>query len=90
MLVVAGGIGLAPLRPLVTAARWPPARGTARLSVLIGARMPRDLLYTGETRAWRAAGARVLVTVDRPEPGWAGDVGVVTTLLDRAALRPAA
>jgi NAD(P)H-flavin reductase len=40
--------------------------------------------------AWRDAGARVLVTVDRPEPGWDGEVGVVTALLDRAVFDPPA
>ena len=87
VLVVAGGIGLAPLRPLVR--RILAARERyGEIGVLIGARLPSELLYTGETRAWREAGARVLVTVDRPEPDWRGDVGVVTTLLDRAVFDP--
>lgn len=34
------------------------------------------------------AGARVLVTVDRADSGWTGHVGVVTTLLDEAGVRP--
>lgn len=89
VLVVAGGIGLAPLRPLVR--RTLAARERyGEVGVLIGARRPGELLYAGETRAWQDARARVLVTVDRPEPGWTGDVGVVTTLLDRAVFDPAA
>lgn len=86
LLVVAGGIGLAPLRPLVRSALAAP-EAYGRLNVLIGARTPRDLLYTGETRAWQAQ-ARVLTTVDRPDTLWKGEVGVVTTLADRAAFDP--
>ncbi|MEU9044638.1 MULTISPECIES: FAD/NAD(P)-binding protein [unclassified Kitasatospora] len=84
LLVVAGGIGLAPLRPLVLAALAEPER-YGRLNVLIGARAPGELLYPDEP--WQAA-ARVLATVDRPDPAWTGEVGVVTTLIDRAAFDP--
>ncbi|GHH82856.1 oxidoreductase [Streptomyces sulfonofaciens] len=87
LLVVAGGIGLAPLRPVVRGALAAPGR-YGRLNVLIGARTPGDRLYAHETNNWREAGARVLTTVDRPDGGWTGDVGVVTTLLDRAVFDP--
>ncbi|MFB7917161.1 FAD/NAD(P)-binding protein [Streptomyces sp. NPDC056061] len=84
LLVVAGGLGLAPLRPLVTEVLA--RRGRCdRLHVLIGARTPADLLYREDLAVWRAAGARVLVTVDRPDEAWQGDVGVVTTLLERVS-----
>jgi NAD(P)H-flavin reductase len=79
---MAGGIGLAPLRPVVTAALAVPCR----LYVLIGARTPQDLIFTGEYDDWRSAGARVLVTVDRADSSWGGDVGVVTTLLRQVNL----
>ncbi|MGY5032669.1 FAD/NAD(P)-binding protein [Streptomyces sp. 900116325] len=88
LLVVAGGIGLAPLRPLVRDALIAPQR-YGRLNVLIGARTPHELLYAEEVRGWRSA-ARVLTTVDRADPLWQGEVGVVTTLLDRAAFGPGA
>ncbi|MFJ5117192.1 FAD/NAD(P)-binding protein [Kitasatospora sp. NPDC088548] len=88
LLVVAGGIGLAPLRPLVRAALTEPG-GYGRLNVLIGARTPRELLYPEEVRDWRSA-TRVLTAVDRPDTRWQGEVGVVTTLLDRAAFDPGA
>ncbi|MBP0450613.1 FAD/NAD(P)-binding protein [Kitasatospora sp. RG8] len=86
ILVVAGGIGLAPLRPLVRAALTEPGR-YGRLNVLIGARTPGDLLYTEEVRGWQTA-RRAVVTVDRPDVRWQGEVGVVTTLLDRCAFDP--
>jgi anaerobic sulfite reductase subunit B len=85
VVVVAGGIGLAPLRPVVTAALARPGRSW----VLIGARTPADLIFTKEYAEWRAAGARVEVAVDRAETGWAGHVGVVTTLLNDADFAPA-
>jgi NAD(P)H-flavin reductase len=84
VLIVAGGIGLAPLRPVVTAALARPGAVT----VLIGARNPGDLLFVDEYDAWRAAGAQVLSTVDRADSGWAGSVGVVTTLFDTVTFAP--
>ncbi|GCD95835.1 FAD/NAD(P)-binding protein [Embleya hyalina] len=84
LVVVAGGIGLAPLRPLVLAALATPER-YRRLNVLIGGRTPDDLLYCGEP--WQAA-AGVRVTVDRAGPAWTGEVGLVTTLIDRADFEP--
>ncbi|MEU8547675.1 FAD/NAD(P)-binding protein [Streptomyces roseoverticillatus] len=87
LLVVAGGIGLAPLRPLVRAALAAPG-GHGRLNVLIGARTPEDLLYQEELPGWGRPYCGV--TVDRAGPGWSGDVGVVTMLLDRAVFTPPA
>lgn len=86
VLVVAGGIGLAPLRPVVHTVLDRPA-DYGRLTVLVGARTPADLVYRDEIASWGGR-ARVEVTVDRPGPGWQGAVGVVTTLLDRLDLRP--
>ncbi|WP_406835143.1 FAD/NAD(P)-binding protein [Streptomyces sp. AHU1] len=86
VLVIAGGIGLAPLRPVVHEVLGrPDAYG--RVVVLVGARTPADLVFRDEIESWRGP-ARVEVTVDRHEAGWRGDVGVVTTLLDRLELRP--
>ncbi|WRZ88895.1 FAD/NAD(P)-binding protein [Streptomyces sp. NBC_01007] len=86
VLVVAGGIGLAPLRSVVHEVLGrPDAYG--RIAVLVGARTPADLAFRDEIESWRGP-ARVEVTVDRPGPGWHGAVGVVTTLLDRLELRP--
>ncbi|MFD9905771.1 FAD/NAD(P)-binding protein [Streptomyces sp. NPDC059063] len=85
VLVVAGGIGLAPLLPLIRAAVAAPLR-FGRVNVLIGARTPDDLLSTCETRRW--ATAYTGVTVDRAPRGWGGEVGLVTRLLDRARFAP--
>nr|BFD81810.1 FAD/NAD(P)-binding protein [Streptomyces sp. Xyl84] len=87
VLVIAGGIGLAPLRPVVHAILDRPA-AYGRLHVLVGARTPADLVYGEETGSWGGQAA-VAVTVDRPLPGWSGEVGVVTALLNRFTLEPA-
>jgi NAD(P)H-flavin reductase len=84
VIVVAGGIGLAPLRPVVErmlADR--PAFG--RVAILAGARLPEDLLYRADMRRW-AAHAQVEVIVDRGAPGWRGQVGLVTGLIPAAGV----
>ncbi|WP_306185407.1 MULTISPECIES: FAD/NAD(P)-binding protein [unclassified Streptomyces] len=86
VLVIAGGIGLAPLRPVVHAVLDRPT-AYGRLVVLVGARTPDDLVYREEIESWQGR-ATAEVTVDRPGPGWHGGVGVVTGLLNRIDLRP--
>lgn len=85
LLVIAGGIGLAPLRPLILAAQAEPG-AYGQQNVLIGARTPEDLLYRDELDTWTRP--FVAVTVDRLADGWRGQVGVVTTLLDDAVFSP--
>ncbi len=88
VVVVAGGIGLAPLRPVILEVlRDRHAYG--RLVVLYGARSPRELLYRKELTSWaRQPDTQVLVTVDYGGLGWHGHVGVVTTLFKYARLQP--
>ncbi|MEV4347532.1 FAD/NAD(P)-binding protein [Actinoplanes sp. NPDC049596] len=79
VIVVAGGIGLAPLRPVVE--RLLADRASfGRIAVLVGARQPADLLYPRDRDRW-AARAQVEVTVDRAGNGWTGRTGLVTTLI---------
>ena len=85
VVVVAGGLGLAPLRPLIYHfVRYREQFG--RLWLIIGARTPEGLLYPKEYEAWRRVGIDVLITVDRATTGWTGNLGVVTVLLDRLNL----
>jgi len=86
VVVVAGGIGLAPLRPVVLHA-LANRDDYGELSVLYGARTPADLLYTSQLAEWRAA-ATVAVTVDTAGSEWGGPVGFVAKLVQRASLRP--
>ena len=84
VLVVAGGLGLAPVRPILTHVLANRA-DHAGLTLVYGARSPQDLLYADDLRDWRARpDATVEVTVDHARPGWTGRVGVVTTLIPRA------
>jgi NAD(P)H-flavin reductase len=80
--VVSGGIGLAPLRPLVySIVRRRDEFG--RVIVLYGGRSPLDLLYRVELEKWaNDANIETLVTVDRGDSSWKGHIGVVTTLFD--------
>ncbi len=85
VIIVAGGIGLAPLRSTVYALiRDRDSFG--RCAVLVGARTPRDLLYQREYESWRRHGIHVETTVDRATDAWSGHVGVVTELLHRHTL----
>jgi anaerobic sulfite reductase subunit B len=88
VLIVAGGIGLAPLRPVVLAALDQRARYD-RVVLLAGARSPDDLIFTRELETWSRRGADVQVTVDHGQPGWDGHVGLVTSLIERAVDDPA-
>lgn len=89
IVLAAGGIGLAPVRPIIHAVLNDPRR-FGMLTVLHGARSPSGLLYTGEYDHWRNHGVHVEVIVDRADTTWHGQVGVITQLLDRLPLvRPA-
>ena len=85
IVIAAGGIGLAPLRPAIL---WLLARRErfGRLVLLYGGRAPDQLLYVDELREWAEQGMDVLVTVDSAGPEWLGRVGVVTRLVRRAGL----
>ena len=86
ILLVAGGIGLAPLRPAIC--HLVSNRDSfGDLTLLYGARSPDGLLYPDEYDKWRGAGLDVQLTVDRADVAWSGNVGVVTVLLDRLPLK---
>lgn len=88
VIVVAGGIGLAPLRPVIYEVLQK-REHYGRLVILYGARSPQDLLYRKELAAWaRQRDTQVLITVDYGGMNWRGHVGVVTTLFKYARLKP--
>jgi sulfhydrogenase subunit gamma (sulfur reductase) len=88
LLFVAGGIGLPPLRSLI----WNVLDQRAAfggVTVLYGARTPTDLVYKNELEEWQArSDLEFHVTVDRAEPGWTGNVGMVPVLFEKTALHP--
>ncbi len=86
VLVVGGGVGLAPLRALILALLHDlgPVR---RMSIKYGARESAELLFRNQYDDWtRHPKVDMAVTVDREAPGWSGHVGLVTTLLDKPGL----
>ena len=88
IVIVAGGIGLAPLRPLIYQVLQHRAL-YGRLVVLYGARSPREVLFRSELKAWaRQRETQILTTVDYGGLNWHGHVGVVTTLMKYARLQP--
>lgn len=88
VLVIAGGLGLAPLRPAVyhLLARRPEY---GNLELIYGARTPEDLVFRRELERWRGRfDFRVHVTVDTAKGDWRGNVGVVPNLIARARFDP--
>jgi NAD(P)H-flavin reductase len=89
LVVVAGGIGLAPLRPVVLDVLARRDRFGV-VSIIYGARSPADVLFEDELHSWRNRfDIETEVTVDRSDENWFGDVGVVTGLLPRISFDPA-
>jgi anaerobic sulfite reductase subunit B len=89
VVIVAGGIGLAPLRPaLYHALRHRADYG--EVALLYGSRTPADLLYRNELqRLRRRFDLQVDVTVDSAQGDWQGKVGVVPKLIATARFDPA-
>jgi NAD(P)H-flavin reductase len=88
LVIVAGGIGLAPLRPVLYEAFR--RRGEyGEVALLYGSRTPDDLLYVRELQRWRARGdIQVDVTVDTASGDWRGKVGVAAKLIGAARFDP--
>lgn len=88
VLVVAGGIGLAPLRPAILEVLAHRDR-YRRVFLVYGSRGPDQLLYRRQLERWRGRfDIDVAVTVDTASPDWRGHVGVVTTVLPDVGLDP--
>ncbi|HEY5012753.1 MAG TPA: FAD/NAD(P)-binding protein [Acidimicrobiia bacterium] len=85
VVVVGGGIGLAPLKPVVEQL-LENRDDYGHINVLVGARTPGDIVFTDNLEQWSrlGAGIDVEITVDAAGPGWHGHVGVVTDLVARA------
>lgn len=87
VVLIAGGIGMAPLRgALLELLRRRKQFG--RIALIYGARTPEDVLYERELERLRGRGLDLSITVDRAVGAWRGHVGVVTTLIARAPFDP--
>jgi NAD(P)H-flavin reductase len=88
VVVVAGGLGIAPLRPVLYHLAKERKR-FGRCFLLYGARMPSDLLFADELKRWKKQGKfEVHLAVGQADAHWRGTVGHVTALLSRISLVP--
>jgi NAD(P)H-flavin reductase len=87
LAVIAGGVGLAPLRPVVYRRL---ANKTGRLEILYGARTPEDMPFRDEFRTWEQNGARLMLTVDKIAGGaaWPYRVGLAPALIKEMEILP--
>jgi NAD(P)H-flavin reductase len=78
LVIVAGGVGLAPLRPVLLGA-MARRRDFGRIVLVVGSRSPAEFLFKDQLAAWAdEPGLEVLLTIDQPATGWGGQVGFVT------------
>jgi NAD(P)H-flavin reductase len=85
VIIVAGGVGLAPLRPAILSLLAERQR-FGKLVLLYGARSPDDILFHRQLESWRHRfDIDIEVTVEHASTVWHGHVGVVTTLIGRAS-----
>lgn len=90
ILAIAGGLGAAPLRPAFKSVLEEHLR-TARNYFLYGSRTPDTILFLDDIGDWNARkNTEVVLTVDHAEPGWSGNVGLVTGLLTEVEFDPGA
>jgi len=88
IVFVAGGLGLAPLRPAIRQV-LADRRRYGRVVILFGSRNPKDMLYRRELEQWRQRlDVDIEVTVDHADADWHGSVGVVPALIRRATFDP--
>ncbi|MFN3231344.1 MAG: FAD/NAD(P)-binding protein [Alphaproteobacteria bacterium] len=89
VVIIAGGIGLAPIRPVLYRLLADPD-SYGRVTLLYGARSSEEILYSEQLARWgETTAAHVEITVDHKIGDWAGPVGVVTTLLRPGLFDPA-
>ena len=88
ILVVAGGLSLAPVRSVINQVF--DERGSyGRFIILYGAKTPNDLLFKDELAAWsKRDDVELLTTVDRGDANWKGNVGVITSLFPKISINP--
>ena len=87
LVIIAGGIGLCPLRSFILNV-FDQRQDFGKVTILYGARTPRDLVYRAELEEWEQRDdVKFLLTVDQGDAEWKGRVGMVPTLFGEAELR---
>jgi sulfhydrogenase subunit gamma (sulfur reductase) len=88
LLVVAAGLGIAPLRSLITYV-LDNRRDFGKVHILFGCKEPKEMLFSDELEHWsERTDLHYACTVDRADPEWAGNVGVITTLIPGVDIEP--
>ena len=87
LLIIAGGIGLAPLQPIIEAAVQG-SLGAREVQLFYGAKSPQALLFQNRLPAWRQH-TTVQESVDSANSNWHGHIGVITQPLAKAQFNPA-
>jgi NAD(P)H-flavin reductase len=87
VLIIGGGVGLAPLRALLFAL-FEEMGKFKKIIVRLGSRSPSDIVYRKAVAdAWgKSKTLDIQTTVDKADPTWTGNVGVVTTILEKSKL----
>lgn len=82
VILIAGGIGLVPLRSIVSYYFKNPD-SFKKMEILYGAKSASDIIYKNDIKQWRLKPNTILkATIDNPEKGWSGNTGFVSTFLD--------
>jgi sulfite reductase subunit B len=89
ILIVAGGLGIVPLRSLIRYIMHN-KNDFGRVQILLGCKNPRELLFREETKEWmKRSEIKINCTVDTADPEWQGNVGLITTLIPGVDINPA-
>ncbi len=86
LLFVAGGIGLVPARSFINYA-IDNRKKYGRIIVLFGSKSPAERLFINELDKWREQ-VEFFETVDKGDPNWKGNTGVITTLFPKIDIIP--
>jgi len=88
VVIVAGGLGIVPLRSLIRYIMFN-RNDFGNVQILLGCKTPKDLLFRDETKDWmKRAEIKFNCTVDKSDDEWAGNVGLITTLIPGVDINP--
>jgi sulfhydrogenase subunit gamma (sulfur reductase) len=88
LLFIAGGIGIVPLRSLIHYA-IDNRRDFGKVTILLGCNSPKNMLFRDEFNQWsKRMDLNFECTVDRADPDWKGNVGLITSLIPGISLVP--
>lgn len=88
ILIIGGGIGLAPLRSVIDHIIKDFDRFKG-LEIVFGVRTPDDIIYKDDLQQWAGdKRLRLYTTIDKPHPGWSGRVGLIPEVIKEIGFKP--